>query len=82
MTFETSTEKMAAALEATGLEPEMAEMLAANQSACIVCGHGTRPSGAGSRVARESRASTRPSCQSPGRGDPLIAALDRKPVGC
>ncbi len=40
MTFETSTEKMAAALEGTGLEREMAEMLAGNQSACLVCGHG------------------------------------------
>ncbi len=40
MKIETSTEKMAAALEATGLEREAAETAAAYQAACIVCGHG------------------------------------------
>ncbi len=55
MTIETSTEKMAAALEATGLEREMAEMLAANQSACIVCGNGLLVLPAGEVVPTEKR---------------------------
>jgi len=41
-----------------------------------------RPSGATSPAARGRRAGARPSCEMPCRGDPLIAALDRNPVGC
>lgn len=41
-----------------------------------------RPSGAAWPLVRGRRADARPSCPSPGRGQPLIAALNRHPVGC
>ena len=40
------------------------------------------PTGAPSVTATRLRAGARPSCQSPRRGQPLIAALDRQATGC